>query len=74
MKAMREKSELTQAELARVLNVGQSFVSKIERGERYVDVVLYIEWCQACRIDPPLALRQLLNARSWDSKFSPLKV
>lgn len=58
---MREHARLTQDELAAALDVGQSFVSKIERGERYVDVLFYLDWCKACHVDPPAALLQLLH-------------
>lgn len=39
---------LTQTQLAERLAVGQSYVSKIERGEAYVDVLLFADWCAAC--------------------------
>lgn len=39
LKKFREDSGLTQIELAKALGVTQSYVSKIERGERMVDVV-----------------------------------
>ena len=45
---VRKTAGLSQTQLAGRLGVGQSYVSKIERGETYVDVLLFIEWCQAC--------------------------
>lgn len=45
---VRKTAGLSQAQLAERLGVGQSYVSKIERGETYVDVLLFIEWCQGC--------------------------
>lgn len=45
---MRKGAGLSQVQLAGRLGVGQSYVSKIERGETYVDVLLFIDWCQAC--------------------------
>lgn len=52
LKALRKGARLTQAELARRLEIDQSHLSKIERGERYMDVLLYIDWCRACGVDP----------------------
>ena len=53
---------MTQGDLAQALDVGQSFISKIERGDRYVDVLFYVDWCKACNINPPEALLQLLSS------------
>ena len=46
--ALRRKAGLSQVQLAERLGVGQSFVSKIERGESYVEVMLFVDWCHAC--------------------------
>jgi transcriptional regulator with XRE-family HTH domain len=46
----RKAAGLSQVQLADRLGVGQSYVSKIERGETYVDVLLFIDWCQACGV------------------------
>lgn len=46
--ALRQRAGLSQVQLAERLGVGQSFVSKIERGEAYVDVLLFVDWCRAC--------------------------
>jgi len=48
LRAARRNAGLTQAQLARRLQLGQSFVSKVERGQSYVDVVLLVDWCDAC--------------------------
>ncbi|MCS4510381.1 helix-turn-helix domain-containing protein [Xylophilus ampelinus] len=52
IKQLRKSAGLTQAQLAEKLGQDQSYVSKIERGERYVDVLLYIDWCFACGFQP----------------------
>ena len=52
MRAERVKAGLTQVQMAELLGVGQSYVSKVERGENFVDVMLYAHWCRACRIPP----------------------
>lgn len=48
LRLMRLAAELTQVQLAEKLDLGQSFVSKIERGENFIDVLLYARWCQTC--------------------------
>jgi len=46
----RTDAGLTQVELARRLGKGQSFVSKIETGERYLDVLQFVLWCECCGV------------------------
>ena len=45
--AARQKQGVTQAELAKRLEMTQSSVSKVERGERRLDVVELHGWCGA---------------------------
>lgn len=47
---VREEAELTQVELATALERPQSFVSKMERGERRVDLVELQEICKICGV------------------------
>jgi transcriptional regulator with XRE-family HTH domain len=62
LKALRKSAGLTQVELAQRLSVDQSYLSKIERGERYMDVLFYLEWCRACEIAPDQAILKLVEA------------
>ena len=48
--SLRKTAGLSQMQLAERLGVGQSYISKIERGEAYVDVLVFVEWCQACGV------------------------
>ena len=41
LRAMRVKANLTQTAIAEQLGVGQSYVSKLERDENYVDVLTF---------------------------------
>jgi transcriptional regulator with XRE-family HTH domain len=50
---MRQKSGLTQEELASRLGATQSFVSKCERGERRIDVIELARFCKAMGIRLP---------------------
>ena len=48
----REESGLTQLEVANRLTKPQSFVAKYEGGERRVDVIEFIQICDALNVDP----------------------
>lgn len=50
LRATREGSGFTQAELAKRLRETQSFISKCERGERRLDVVELRAFCRAMEI------------------------
>jgi transcriptional regulator with XRE-family HTH domain len=50
LKSARERAALTQVELAKRLQVTQSFVSKMERGDRRLDVVQLRTICRALGI------------------------
>ena len=47
--AKREELGVTQVQLAKRLRMTQSSVSKVERGERRLDVVELHQWCSALR-------------------------
>ena len=61
MTAARKAAGLTQIQMAQKLGVGQSYVSKIERGESYVDVMTFIEWSRACGLVPSESLSQIIT-------------
>lgn len=52
LKDVRKAAGLTQIELAERLHMEQSNLSKIERGERYLDTLLFIDFCKACGAVP----------------------
>jgi transcriptional regulator with XRE-family HTH domain len=59
LKALRLLAGLTQKTIAPKLQQEQSYISKIERGERYVDMLFYLDWCRACNITPSDAIKIL---------------
>jgi transcriptional regulator with XRE-family HTH domain len=61
LKALRKGAKLSQIELAARLGEDQSYVSKIERGDRYVDVLFFVDWCNACGVQPEEGLKSLLE-------------
>jgi len=62
LRALRMAAGLTQVQLAAALGIEQSNLSKIERGERYVDLLFYLDWCRACGAKPAQALKALEKA------------
>lgn len=60
--AARLERGLTQIELADRLGKPQSYVSKIERGERRIDVVEFCALAEALRIAPSSLLQRVLAA------------
>lgn len=59
MVTMRKAAGLSQIQLAQALRVGQSYVSKIERGDMYVELWLFIDWCNACGAAPEAVIAKL---------------
>lgn len=55
----RQAKSLTQTEIATRLGKPQSFVSKYESGERRLDVVEFLEVCQALSIKPNSILNKI---------------
>lgn len=53
LKMGRLEKGLTQVDLAKRLGITQSVVSKVERGERRLDVIELRKWCRA--LETPLA-------------------
>jgi transcriptional regulator with XRE-family HTH domain len=59
MIAAREKSGLTQAEVSARLGRPQSFVSKYENGERRLDILEFVQVCNALETDPQAIINDL---------------
>jgi transcriptional regulator with XRE-family HTH domain len=56
---IRLQARLTQIELAEKLGRGQSFVSKVESGEQYLDVLEFVFWCEACGASPASVITEV---------------
>ncbi len=59
LKEIRTNAGLTQVQLAERLLMEQSNLSKIERGERFIDTLLFIDFCKACKVDPAEVIRKV---------------
>ena len=52
---------MSQARLAALLGQPQSFVSKVERGERHLEVVVFLDVARALGLDPFALLREYVD-------------
>jgi len=59
----RTDAGLKQADLARKLGKPQSYVSKIEAGERRLDVIEFADLASAIGVDPVRLLKRVLAAK-----------
>jgi transcriptional regulator with XRE-family HTH domain len=59
----RESASVTQTELARRLGEYQSFVARLESGQRRVDVVELIELARALNFDAADVIEELMQER-----------
>ncbi|RZL66201.1 MAG: XRE family transcriptional regulator [Variovorax sp.] len=57
----REATGRTQADVAQDMNKAQSFVAKVKKGERQLDVFEFIDFCEAVSLDPVKTLRLLVD-------------
>ena len=57
--AARHKAGLSQAEIATKLGVSQPDVSKIEHGQRRIDLLETLDWCTATGYDCSTLLAEL---------------
>ncbi len=60
----RKNKSITQIELAEKLGKPQSYISKYESGERRIDVIEFIEICEALQIDPNTVINQIKKWRA----------
>ncbi|MFN9438264.1 MAG: helix-turn-helix domain-containing protein [Brevundimonas sp.] len=63
MAAVRKAADVTQVELAERLGKPQSFVSKVERGERRLDVIEFCQVAEALGRDPAEMLGAVVSDR-----------
>jgi len=63
LRELRESKGISQGMLAERLGNHQTFVSKVERGERRLDVVEFAEWCEHLGEAPEAAFIEFLAAR-----------
>ena len=61
LKDMREKAGLTQRDIGKIINKPQSYIYNCETANRRVDITEFINWSNACGIEPKIAFAKLLK-------------
>lgn len=59
LKEIRIAADLTQLQLAKNLDKPQSYVSKYENGDRYLDFIEVLSVCDACNTSPSNLIEKL---------------
>ena len=59
----REKQGMTMRDVAAVLKLPHSWVGKVEAGDRRLDVLEFIKYCQVIGADPIKGLKLLQKAK-----------
>ncbi|QWD01362.1 helix-turn-helix transcriptional regulator [Polynucleobacter paneuropaeus] len=61
LKNARLQAKLLQADLAKKLKKPQSYISKVESGERNIDVIEFTSYCEALDLEPSKWLKKLVD-------------
>jgi len=60
LRAAREEAGLTQRQLSARLRRDKNFVQLVESGERALDVIEYLQYARALKVDPLATLGRVL--------------
>ncbi len=74
VRSIRVKAGLSQLELSQALHVPQSFISKIERGERQMQLIEFVLVCRQLGLEPAAALATFLEDLPVLSTLSTARV
>jgi ribosome-binding protein aMBF1 (putative translation factor) len=59
LKKARKERGITQAQLAEALGKPQSFIAKVESGERRLDVVEFVHLAQLVELEPSIIINEI---------------
>lgn len=71
LRQARKAAGLRQAQVAARLGVPQSFVAKVEGGERRLDVIDFVRIAQAIEVDPATLIMQLVQMLAEGETLKP---
>ena len=64
LRELRAEAGLSQQALAEKLERTQSFVTKVETGERKLEVLEFVAWCRALKASPSAIIEKVEHYRS----------
>jgi len=64
VRARRERADLTQAELAVAANVSESYIQRIEYGQRTPTITVFLQLAKALDVEPTEFLQEVLRLQT----------
>ena len=68
LRSMRKELFLNQEQIAHEMGVTQSYISKLERGVRRMDIIEFLKYCEAARF----SLKTFFERYEWKLKYDDM--